>query len=238
MAERHAGSNRYAQHARGVIGLTIRPLVRSLPPDEEWVNISYRTLDGKKEFEIRQDWLLFSPPAESEGLDSDAITSTATGIGLDLEADAIRKATKVLFAPNVVRTERKIAAQGLSYPDLKMPDIDWPDPGWPKLDWAGGKKIPLPNGTFARRGTISRGSTESYMPAVFSARAVNTKGGTFGYIRIRTFSVENANSFVAEFIRLAALLPQNGLIIDVRDNGGGLIYAGRTLASVIDPQKD
>jgi C-terminal processing protease CtpA/Prc len=75
------------------------------------------------------------------------------------------------------------------------------------------------------------------MPDVFSARNVATTYGEFGYIRIYTFNVTDAADFVSEFIRLAALLPQNGLIIDVRDNGGGLIYAGEELLQVLTPRQ-
>lgn len=78
--------------------------------------------------------------------------------------------------------------------------------------------------------------TDSTMPAVFNARPETTPSGTFGYIRIRTFSVSNDETFVREFIRLAELMPQEGLIIDVRDNGGGLIYAGERLLQVLTPR--
>jgi hypothetical protein len=78
--------------------------------------------------------------------------------------------------------------------------------------------------------------TESIMPDVLKARAVRTSHGQFGYIRIFTFEVKDADAFVAEFVRLAALLPQNGLIIDVRDNGGGLIAAGEQLLQVLTPR--
>src|SRR5262249_54221411 len=42
--ERQAGSNPDARHARGLNSLTLRPLGRSLPPDEEWVTITYLPL--------------------------------------------------------------------------------------------------------------------------------------------------------------------------------------------------
>jgi hypothetical protein len=63
------------------------------------------------------------------------------------------------------------------------------------------------------------------MPGVFRAREVVTPSGTFGHLRIFTFSVQNPVAFRDEFVRLAGLLPQRGLIVDVRDNGGGHIYA-------------
>jgi len=79
--------------------------------------------------------------------------------------------------------------------------------------------------------------TDSTMPDVFRAKAIDTSHGKFGYIRIWTFQVQDADTFVAEFVRLVGLLPQNGLIVDVRDNGGGLIYAGEQLLQVLTPNR-
>ncbi|MDX6764614.1 S41 family peptidase, partial [Streptomyces sp. F8] len=69
------------------------------------------------------------------------------------------------------------------------------------------------------------GEVASTMPEVFTARSVETPSGTFGHIRIHTFWVRNSSAFVAEFVRLIGILPQNGLIVDVRDNGGGSVWA-------------
>jgi hypothetical protein len=70
---------------------------------------------------------------------------------------------------------------------------------------------------------------------VFRAREVSTSSGTFGHLRIFTFSVQDAVAFRDEFVRLAAALPQNGLIVDVRDNGGGLIYASEFTLQTMTP---
>jgi hypothetical protein len=59
--------------------------------------------------------------------------------------------------------------------------------------------------------------------------------GPIGYIRIATFMVNNPDAFVAEFTRIARLLPATGLIIDVRGNGGGNILAGERLLQVLTP---
>lgn len=75
------------------------------------------------------------------------------------------------------------------------------------------------------------------MPGVFRARPVDTPSGTFAYIRIFTFDVDDDEAFVQEFIRLAEALPQDGLIIDVRGNGGGLINAGERLLQVLTPRR-
>jgi C-terminal processing protease CtpA/Prc len=68
--------------------------------------------------------------------------------------------------------------------------------------------------------------TTSLLPDFFAFRPVPTPSGVFGYIRIYSFMARNANEFVTEFERMAKLLPQNGLIIDVRGNGGVISMRG------------
>ncbi len=75
------------------------------------------------------------------------------------------------------------------------------------------------------------------MPGVFRARSVNTTSGTFGQIRIFTFSVDDPTAFVTEFVRLIELLPQNGLIVDVRGNGGGHIFASEFTLQTLTPRR-
>lgn len=48
------------------------------------------------------------------------------------------------------------------------------------------------------------GALQSRMPTVFEARPVTTPEGTFGYIRIRTFSAD-VNEFRIEFTRLITI---------------------------------
>jgi hypothetical protein len=74
------------------------------------------------------------------------------------------------------------------------------------------------------------------MPTVLRARSVTTPSGPIGHIRIFTFGVDDADEFVAEFVRLAERLPQRGLVVDVRGNGGGLIYASERLLQVLTPR--
>ena len=74
------------------------------------------------------------------------------------------------------------------------------------------------------------------MPDVFSFRPVDGPGGPYGYIRIWTFSVDDDGPFLDEFTRIAGLLPQKGLILDVRGNGGGLITAAENLLQLLTPR--
>lgn len=75
------------------------------------------------------------------------------------------------------------------------------------------------------------------MPGVFRARTVVTPSGTFGHLRIFTFSVQNPVAFRDEFVRLAAALPPDGLIVDVRDNGGGHIHASEFTLQTMTPRR-
>lgn len=74
------------------------------------------------------------------------------------------------------------------------------------------------------------------LPGVFRARSVTTSSGTFGHIRIYTFSVDDPDAFVREFVRLVGLLPQTGLIVDVRGNGGGHIHASEFTLQTLTPR--
>ena len=198
-ADRHAGSNMAARHSRGLAGLTQRPLIIAPPPDDQWVIIGYKELDGTIH-DIRLDWQVTGLPPSSANADAD--TSAAIfALGLDLETELIQQARRILFAPHTETARAKIAAAGA-------------DP----LSAVGG--------------------TESIMPNVLTAREVTTSHGKFGHIRIRTFGVPNndADAFVNEFIRLAELLPQNGLMVYVPDNGGGLTYAGAPLLQTMPPR--
>ncbi|MDQ3643813.1 MAG: S41 family peptidase, partial [Actinomycetota bacterium] len=77
----------------------------------------------------------------------------------------------------------------------------------------------------------------STLPDVLQFRAVSTPHGEFGYLRIRTFSVDDVDVFVTEVVRILGLLPQRGLIVDVRGNGGGIIMAGERLLQLFTPRR-
>jgi hypothetical protein len=192
LAADNPGGNDAARHARGLNRLTVRPMLRSLPPDSEWVTIGYRTSAGA-ESEYRADWLVLKLPDANAAL---AASAHMTELGLDPETDAIRSAKKILFAPHAVAAEAKQAR---------------------------------------RKKPTRREDLASSLPDVFEARAVPTRYGELGYIRIRTF-VKNPASLVCEFLRLIEALPQDGLIIDVRDNGGGQISAGEQLLQLLTPR--
>ncbi len=196
-ADEHAGSNMAARHARGVDGLTIRALQRSLPPNALWVDVGYIDRNGVSR-EMRQEWLV-SPLLPDTGLvDADALDLNAASLGVDVEADIKQRARKMLFAPQAVAAEKRR------------------------------KRI-------TRQPALAGEALSTTLSGIFSAKSVTTPSGEFGYIRIFSFNVNNPDAFIAEFARLVELLPQDGLIIDVRGNGGGHIYASEGLLQLLTP---
>ena len=64
-------------------------------------------------------------------------------------------------------------------------------------------------------------------------------GKEFGYVRLFSFDVDDAEKFVDEFrgFITAEGFPQTGLIIDVRGNPGGKIRAGERLLQLFTPRR-
>jgi peptidase S41-like protein len=197
-ADRFAGSNLPARLARGIDALTLRPLRLHLPPDEEWVTITYLDAGGVRH-ELRQPWLV--GPNVPPMADADAPTPAAASMGLDLYSDDAGRARALLFAPQAV--------------EQQLSDVQ-----------ADVETTPAPAGA----------ELTTTMPMVFRARSVVTSAGTFGHLRIFTFNVDDPDGFVDEFVRLAGLLPQEGLILDVRANGGGHIHASEFTLQTLTPR--
>ena len=108
-ADRQAGSNPDARHARGLEALTIRTMAMASPPDEHWVIVGYR--DGSTEREIRLNWQVFEPdptPSGSAAPGARGRASRAT-IGLDLRTEIARRVKKALFNRRAMDLERAAA---------------------------------------------------------------------------------------------------------------------------------
>jgi hypothetical protein len=67
------------------------------------------------------------------------------------------------------------------------------------------------------------------MHDVLAARTLRTSRGDVGYLRIWSFDVADDDAFLAEVVRLLGQLPERGLIVDLRANPGGLIWAAERL---------
>jgi hypothetical protein len=193
-AELQAGGNEAAAFARGLDAMTVRPLVTSLPPDEDWVTITYRGLDGEIR-ETRKEWRLVPAGPRPWAAMSDA---SATLLGLDYQTAEVGETRKRLYAPKAAEAEDEAGGQTTVAPMAVQPD-----------------------------------HIETTMAGVFRARKVFDQ--RVGYLRIFTFNVEDPDAFVDEFQRLIELMPDGGLIIDVRGNGGGVIAAAERLLQMLTP---
>jgi hypothetical protein len=67
------------------------------------------------------------------------------------------------------------------------------------------------------------------------AKIVKTRSGAFGYLRLWSFDVADDIAFIDEVVRLLSLLPERGLIIDLRANPGGLVWAAERMLQLFTP---
>ena len=74
---------------------------------------------------------------------------------------------------------------------------------------------------------LSKGTNNlaTTLPGYFRVKRIKHKGKQYGYIKIFSFYTPDDQAFVDEFVRLLQNLPDTGLVLDVRGNGGGNIYA-------------
>jgi C-terminal processing protease CtpA/Prc len=176
-----AGSNIDARFARGLDNLTIRPLESSLPPDEHWINLTFRAKNGKI-LTLNQEWLVHET-GESNSVVSSK-TTTRKRAAIDIKKYRINQVRQTLFTTRSIRVH-------------------------------------------------------SSLQNVLYAQTRNIDGRDFGYIRLFNFDVADPDRFVTDFARIitAEKFPQEGLIIDVRGNGGGKIRAGERLLQLFTPRK-
>lgn len=205
-AERGAGSNPDARHARGLENMTIRPMAMSLPPDEHWADLMYISPADEGTRSIRIDWKVFSPETSGgNDLLSGLGREANMALGIDFLTESVRRTRTLLFAPGAVRLASQVAAQI--------------------------------RGEVASADAVSLNET-STISDVISFRSVTTAAGErVGYMRIWTFSVASVDRFIDEVVRILDLLPQDGLILDVRGNGGGIIMAGERLLQLFTPKE-
>ena len=180
--ESQAGSNIDARFARGLDNLTIRPLETSLPPDETWVNITYRTGTGQI-FTLNQEWLVHKTAAAGTPQLASRFTRKKRA-AIDIKKTKINQLRKTLFAPRDVPVRKSL--QQILYAETR-----------------------------------------------------NVEGREFGYIRLFSFDVDDADKFVKDLAEVitAVGFPQEGLIIDVRGNGGGKIRAGERALQLFTPRR-
>lgn len=213
-AAREAGSNKAAQLSQGLQNMTLRAISMSLPPDEDWVDITYRSAGATHE--TRVPWRVFE--SGSEVTTPGTLPSLPTGVaaaahhlvGMDLRTELTRRAKRRLFAP-------------ASFQQARLP----------RAARTGGRKG-APQPAVAAAGPVATGR-----PDELKARIVDTPSGTFGHLRIFTFHMQDQDieGFLNEVARLLSQMPPAGLVLDVRGNGGGYVIAAEFLLQFLSPRR-
>lgn len=69
-----------------------------------------------------------------------------------------------------------------------------------------------------------------------SSRTVRTQSGSYGYLRIWSFDVDDDDEFLDAVIAHLRKLPNRGMIVDIRDNPGGFIWAAERMLQLFTPR--
>ncbi len=213
LAAEHAGSNPAAQIAQGLERLTLRPLIVAPIPDAPIASVGLMA-DGAVGVLSDNPWQMVE--IDFEWL----VMSAGTFQQCDDEA-ASRRAAEDGMDPEhelACRFRHQVYLGGAgSVPGDKAGSAE------------SAAVHPLNAGSFARQ---------------LSARAIDTSHGRFGYIRIHSFSNPKrrkgfAGRFVEQFARFLTddEMPQNGVIIDLRGNGGGIIPAAESTLQLLTPRR-
>jgi peptidase S41-like protein len=212
-AMREAGSNKAAQLAQGLQNMTLRYINMSLPPDEDWVDVTYK--GNGVTHETRVPWRVFesvsevTTPGTLPSLPSGVQVAAHHLVAMDLRTELVRRVKRRLFAPASL----------------------------------GPAQIPQATGAAAREPSLAAplatGPVPTNRPDELKARIVDTPSGTFGHLRIFTFHMQDQdiNAFLNEVVRLLSLLPPQGVVLDVRGNGGGYVIAAEFLLQFLSARR-
>ncbi len=124
--EGQAGSNADAYAARGLYALTMRPLARSLPPDEDWVAVTYRNRRGAIR-EARFEWRAMDLTQDHTGpvgeLAGVARYRDVPDFGIDVQAALIQNARRHFFQGSPRKSTARARAAGPTFLDTALPSV-------------------------------------------------------------------------------------------------------------------
>jgi hypothetical protein len=211
-SSQETGGRRDARRARALDTLTFRSLDYEPPPDEHKVVIEFRV--GRTLHEVRIPWRVVGIPAATLGRDSQVALKAAWNPA----AESVRKAKTLMFAPAVWDAHRRTT--------LGRNDDSRRHSGGRSSGGQDAVPTTIPVAAVGE-------DIPTSLPDVLAARTIETtldrRRVKIGYLRIWSFDVNDHEEFVAEVQRLLQLLPADQLIVDLRANPGGLIWAAERL---------
>jgi hypothetical protein len=177
------------------------------PPPDEHWVVVGYTDLEGNERDVRVDWRVVSPRKARTA--SNAASLGWRHYAIDPAAETARRVKKLLFAPHLWLSDHApVASRRRGSPATAAAPSA-----------AGGEWI------------------DTEYQDTLAAREVTTRSGRFGYLRLWSFDVSDDVPFVEEVVRLLGLLPDRGLVVDLRANPGGLISAAERLLQLFGPQR-
>ena len=211
-ADEECGGRPDSLRAFAVQTLTLRSLQYGPPPDEHWVVVGYRTSPtgggAGQAKEIKIAWQIVDP---------DEIAQLLTGGPTGVRAKALRRTRAVDPAAEAARRAKML----LFAPHALTGDQ---------------ASAPTRRRTKGPGRTVKAAIIPTQLTETLKAMSIDAPGGPFGYLRIYGFDAE-PSPFMKEVVRLLALLPDRGLIVDVRGNPGGYIWAAELALQLFTPNR-
>jgi hypothetical protein len=211
-ADEEVGGRPDNQRAWSVLSLTLRSLQYGPPPDEYWVVIGYRSTAANgtptgAPREIKIPWRVVDPGEIDKMQSSGPSGSAATRLRHTRAVDPAAAITR--------RAKMLLFAPGALTGEQAKPA--------PARRSPSGRKLPTAK------------VIETELTGTLKAESLAIPGGPIGYLRIYGFDAA-PEDFIPELQRLIALLPDNGLVIDVRGNPGGYILAAESALQLFTPK--
>lgn len=200
--DNEVGGRPDSRRAWATQSLTFRSLRYGPPPDEHWVIVGYRQTTATGEAtgptrEIKLPWKVVDP-GQIAMADSPVDGHSAAARRQHLKLGLDPAAADVRRAKMLLFAPSALrGAQAAAAPGPSTA---------PPANQAAGQQI------------------ETTLTETLKATTVDGPGGPYGHLRIFGFDTE-PDAFITELQRLLPLLPQAGLIIDIRGNPGGYILA-------------
>ncbi len=193
--------------ARALDSLTFRPLGIGPPPDERWVIVGYRNDGGDG-----------GGPGDDGGMREHRFDWRFIYPGPAPDAP---HPTAPAAAATAIHPDRALVRRAKK---LSFNSELWQTERHDRVAAAG-------------VGMAGNGWITGQFQDNVSARVVPVNGRDYGYLRLWSFELSDDDGYLAEVVRLLAELPQDGLIIDLRGNPGGLIWAAERLLQLLTPSQ-
>jgi C-terminal processing protease CtpA/Prc len=187
-----------SQRVAALQTMTMRPLRFGPPPDEHWVIVGYRRVDSQG----RPKGALLEERIDWR------IVQPAQVPGARRSTDDVQGKRRAAMRAGAPALRRAVNPAAEATRRARM------------LMFAPHALMRQP-----AAGRRTRASLDSRLPDFFKVEALDTPSGKVPLLRIYSFNIDSDDDFIGELQRLLPLLPQDGLIIDIRDNPGGNIWA-------------